>query len=133
MELLKTNPQLKDNLWKNANMLKDGLRELGLNLGDSNSCVTPVYLDGTSEIAAALVYDLRENHNVFCSIVVYPVIPKGLIMLRLIVTSNHTNEDIIKTIEAIQDVNNKLSEGLYKANKLNVSINIPQKEISSSV
>jgi len=114
LELLKTNPQLKDNLWKNANMLKDGLRELGLNLGDSNSCVTPVYLDGTSEIAAALVYDLRENHNVFCSIVVYPVIPKGQILIRLIPTAAHTEKDVKETLIAFASITENLKTGAYE-------------------
>ena len=84
LKLLKENPEIKAKLWKNVNMLQSGLRKAGFNIGDTNSCVTPVYLKGTVADATQLTYDLRENHGIFCLIVIYPVIPKGMIILRLI-------------------------------------------------
>jgi glycine C-acetyltransferase len=89
------------------------LKEAGFNLGNTNSCVTPVFLSGSVEEAMNLVQDLRENHGVFCSIVVYPVIPKGMILLRLIPTAKHTVADIDETITAFSAVSEKLSSGGY--------------------
>lgn len=114
LELLKTKPELKDNLWKNVNYLQNGLRERGLDIGETNSCVTPVYMKGSVEEATHLVKDLRENHKVFCSIVIYPVIPKGMILLRLIPTANHSKEDIDLTLEAFQSISKKLHQGVYR-------------------
>jgi glycine C-acetyltransferase len=94
-------PELKENLWKNVNALQDGLRERGFDLGSTQSCVTPVYLKGSVPEAMVLVKDLRENFGIFCSIVVYPVIPKGLILLRLIPTASHNMEDIEETLSCI--------------------------------
>ncbi len=113
LKLLKENPELKDNLWKIVNMLQDGLKEAGFDTGDTNSCVTPVYLKGTIPDATQLTYDLRENYGIFCSIVVYPVIPKGMIILRLIPTAYHTAKDVEETIAAFKSVRKKLDAGAY--------------------
>ncbi|MBT8219056.1 MAG: pyridoxal phosphate-dependent aminotransferase family protein [Bacteroidia bacterium] len=115
LKLLKENPELKANLWKNVNMLQNGLKEAGFNIGDTNSCVTPVYLKGTVADATQLTYDLRENHGVFCSIVIYPVIPKGMIILRLIPTAYHTKEDIDQTITAFLAIKEKLESNAYSS------------------
>ncbi len=114
LRMLKTMPELKDNLWKNVNNLQKGLKDAGFDIGSTNSCVTPVYMQGTVEEAMKLVYDLRENHRVFCSIVVYPVVPKGVILLRLIPTSVHTDQDIAETIEAFKAIQIKLESNAYK-------------------
>ena len=115
LELLRTKPELKENLWKNVRMLQEGLKEKGFNIGDkTNSCVTPVYLNGSVEEAAALVQDIRENYRIFCSAVVYPVIPKGMILLRLIPTAVHTEKDIEETIKAFGEVSHKLNSGAYQ-------------------
>ena len=87
LELLRTRPELRENLWRNVHALQSGLREAGFELGSTNSCVTPVYLKGETEEAMAMVYDMRENFGIFTSIVVYPVIPRGMIILRLIPTA----------------------------------------------
>ncbi len=100
LDMLRTMPELKAKLWENVNALQNGLRERGFDLGTTTSCVTPVYLNGSIPEAMALVKDLRENHGIFCSIVVYPVIPRGLILLRLIPTATHTMEDIEETLDA---------------------------------
>ncbi|MEO7176305.1 MAG: pyridoxal phosphate-dependent aminotransferase family protein, partial [Saprospiraceae bacterium] len=100
LDLIRTRPEMKEKLWENVHKLQDGLTERGFNIGGTNTCVTPVFLKGTVEEAMALVNDLRENYHIFSSIVVYPVIPKGLIMLRLIPTADHTDEDINQTLEA---------------------------------
>lgn len=118
LELLRSNPELKNNLWKIVRALQDGLRHAGFEIGNTNSPVTPVYLNGTIPEATNLNYDLRENHNIFCSIVVYPVVPKGVIMLRLIPTAVHTMEDVNQTIDAFKKVQVKLREGKYQADKI---------------
>ncbi len=94
LDLLRTKPELKSKLWENVNALQNGLKDSGFDIGNTQSCVTPVYLKGSIPEAMALVQDLRENYGIFCSIVVYPVIPKGLILLRLIPTATHTLEDV---------------------------------------
>ena len=114
LELLKSQPELKDNLWKIVNALKSGLIEKGFSIGKSNSPVTPVVLNGTVGEAATLSKDLRENYNIFCSVVIYPVIPKGMIILRLIPTAVHTLEDVAETIAAFEDIKEKLTSGYYK-------------------
>lgn len=114
LEMLKTNPELKDKLWEIANALQSGLRDKGFDLGTTESAVTPVYLKGSIPEAMVLVKDLRENHGIFCSIVVYPVIPKDMILLRLIPTANHTIEDVEKTVEAFSEIRDKLENGTYK-------------------
>ena len=114
LELLQTKPELKDKLWENVNMLQSGLKERGFDIGSTQSCVTPVYLEGSVPEAMALVKDLRENYQIFCSIVVYPVIPKGLILLRLIPTSSHNQDDINETLDAFASIREKLENGAYK-------------------
>ncbi len=114
LDMIRTMPELKDKLWANTNALQSGLRDAGFNLGTTQTCITPVFLKGDVPEAMALVHDLRENHGVFCSIVVYPVIPKGLIILRLIPTATHTQEDIDETIKAFSAIRSKLEGGVYK-------------------
>ena len=114
LEMLRTQPELKAKLWENVNALQKGLKDNGFDIGKTQSCVTPVYLKGSIPEAMALVQDLRENFGIFCSIVVYPVIPKGLILLRLIPTSSHTMEDIEITLEAFAQIRSKLEQGVYQ-------------------
>lgn len=113
LELLQTEPQLKDNLWKVVNALQNGLKEKGFDIGTTSSPVTPVFLKGSETEAARMIMDLRENYSIFCSIVVYPVVPKGVMMLRLIPTASHTMEDVEYTINAFDDIAVKLKEGYY--------------------
>ena len=113
LELLQTRPELKGNLWKIVNRLQSGLKEAGFSTGDTQSPVTPVVLNGSIPEAANLTMDLRENHSVFCSVVVYPVVPKGVIILRLIPTAAHTEEDVDYTIEAFKACKQKLEDGIY--------------------
>ncbi|MBX7201929.1 MAG: aminotransferase class I/II-fold pyridoxal phosphate-dependent enzyme [Bacteroidia bacterium] len=114
LELLRTRPELKENLWKIVNALQDGLRKAGFELGNTQSPVTPVFLNGSIPEAANLIFDLRENFNIFCSMVVYPVVPKGVIMLRLIPTAVHTLEDVKYTIDAFSSIAGKLKSGHYE-------------------
>lgn len=114
LDMLRTMPELKEKLWKNTNALQSGLRNAGFDLGTTQTCITPVFLKGDIPEAMAMVNDLRENHGIFCSIVVYPVIPKGLIILRLIPTTTHTQEDIDETITAFSAIREKLENGIYK-------------------
>lgn len=113
LELLQSKPELKQKLWDNVHKLQSGLRERGFNLGATNSPVTPVYLSCSTLEAANMIIDLRENYFVFCSAVMYPVIPKGQLMLRLIPTAVHTDEDINETLQAFSVVAKKLQEGVY--------------------
>ncbi len=114
LDLLRTQPELKAKLWENVNALQNGLKNRGFNIGDTNTCVTPVYLEGSIPEAMVMVNDLRENYNVFLSIVVYPVIPKGIILLRMIPTTTHTMEDISETLAAYEAIREKLENGTYK-------------------
>ncbi len=114
LDMIRTMPELRDKLWQNVNVLQDGLKEKGFNIGKTNTCVTPVFLEGTIPEAMAMVNDLRENHRIFCSIVVYPVIPKGIILLRLIPTAAHNLEDVEETIIAFSSIREKLEKGIYK-------------------
>ncbi|WP_298496404.1 aminotransferase class I/II-fold pyridoxal phosphate-dependent enzyme [uncultured Algibacter sp.] len=114
LEMLKTMPELKNKLWENVNALQSGLKARGFDIGTTQSCVTPVYLKGSIPEAMALVRDLRENYGIFCSIVVYPVIPKGLILLRLIPTATHTLEDVSETLDAFDAIRDRLVNGTYK-------------------
>ena len=114
LDMLRTRPEFKIKLWENVNALQNGLKESGFDIGTTQSCVTPVYLKGSIPEAMALVKDLRENFGIFCSIVVYPVIPKGLILLRLIPTATHTIEDIKITLKAFSGIREKLENGTYK-------------------
>ena len=114
LDMIRTMPELKDKLWQNTNSLQSGLRSAGFDLGTTQTCITPVFLKGDVPEAMALVHDLRENYGVFCSIVVYPVIPKGLIILRLIPTATHTQVDIDETIVAFTAIRELLENGTYK-------------------
>ena len=114
LDMLRTMPELKETLWRNTNALQSGLRAAGFDLGTTQTCITPVFLKGDIPEAMAMVNDLRENHGIFCSIVVYPVIPKGLIILRLIPTTTHTQEDIDETITAFSAIRELLENGTYK-------------------
>lgn len=113
LELLRTKPELKAKLWENVSALQSGLKAAGLDIGMTNSPVTPVFMHGGLNEATQLTRDMRENYNVFCSLVVYPVIPRGQIILRLIPTAVHTQEDIDVTIKAFQEVKHKLENNLY--------------------
>ena len=114
LDMLRNRPELKAKLWEDVNALQNGLKEKGFDIGTTQSCVTPVYLKGSIPEAMALVKDLRENYGIFCSIVVYPVIPKGLILLRLIPTATHTLEDVQITLDAFAGIREKLENGTYK-------------------
>lgn len=116
LELLRTNPELKNNLWKIVHALQTGLRERGFDIGKTSSPVTPVFLTGTLTEATNIVMDLRENYSIFCSIVTYPVVPKGVIMLRLIPSAIHTLADVEETLKAYSEVGEKLKEGFYENN-----------------
>jgi glycine C-acetyltransferase len=118
LELLRTRPELKEKLWKIVHALQKGLKEAGFEIGKTNSPVTPVYLNGTIPEATNLILDLRERYDIFCSIVVYPVVPKGVIMLRLIPTAVHTIEDVNYTIKAFKDIKENLKAGKYNLDKI---------------
>jgi glycine C-acetyltransferase len=117
-ELLKARPELREKLWAVATALQTGLRERGFDTGVTNTMVTPVFLQGDLNEATALTMDLRKNYGIFCSIVVYPVIPKGLIQLRLIPTASHSLEDVELTLSAFTEVGEKLKAGYYKELKM---------------
>jgi glycine C-acetyltransferase len=121
LDLLKNNPELRIKLWDIATALQKGLRERGLDLGITNTMVTPVFLKGELQEATAITMDLRENYSIFCSIVMYPVIPKGLIELRLIPTALHSMEDVQRTLDAFSEVQEKLKGGYYKENKFSMA------------
>ena len=114
LDMLRSRPEFKRKLWDNVNKLQSGLKDRGFDIGTTQSCVTPVYLKGSVPEAMALVKDLRENYRIFCSIVVYPVIPKGLILLRLIPTASHNFDDIEETLEAFSSIRERLVTGVYK-------------------
>jgi len=113
LELLRTQPQLRTQLWEVVNSLQSGLRERGLNIGNTTSPVTPVFLSGGTNEAGNLIIDLRENYGVFCSVVIYPVVPKDVIMLRLIPTAAHSLDDVQLTIDAFEKITDKLRSGVY--------------------
>ncbi|MBN4085123.1 aminotransferase class I/II-fold pyridoxal phosphate-dependent enzyme [Flavobacteriaceae bacterium AH-315-B10] len=114
LDMLRTMPELKENLWTIVNALQSGLKKRGFDIGTTQSCVTPVFLQGSVPEAMALVRDLRENHGIFCSIVVYPVVPKGVILLRMIPTATHTLEDVEETLIAFSSIRERLENGTYK-------------------
>tara|TARA_B100000965_G_scaffold29301_1_gene21691 strand:- start:293 stop:1543 length:1251 start_codon:yes stop_codon:yes gene_type:complete len=113
LDMLRNNPEIRTNLWTNVKALQSGLREQEFNLGTTQSCVTPVFLKGTIQEAMVMVKELREKYRIFCSIVVYPVIPKGLILLRLIPTASHKKEDIDETLSAFSKIRSKLNDKTY--------------------
>lgn len=117
LELLRSKPELREKLWQIATALQTGLRERGFDLGVTNTMVTPVFLKGELHEATAITMDLRENYGIFCSIVVYPVIPKGLMELRIIPTAAHTLEDVQRTLDAFSELQEKLQKGYYKEAK----------------
>lgn len=121
LEILRTRPEFRENLWKIVHALQEGLKEKGFSIGTTNSPVTPVVLNGTVGEAATLSKDLRENYNIFCSVVIYPVVPKGMIILRLIPTAVHTLEDVKETITAFEAIKGKLISGFYKTTELATS------------
>ena len=114
LELLRNSSELKDKLWVIVNALQSGLRARNFNIGDTNTCVTPVYLEGSVPEAMVMVNDLRENYGIFLSIVIYPVIPKGIILLRMTPTASHTLSDIEETLSAFEAIREKLENGTYK-------------------
>ncbi len=113
LEMLKTQPELREKLWTIVNALQKGLKDAGFNIGTTNTQVTPVILQGDVNEATNLVMDLRENYGLFCSIVIYPVVPKGVILLRLIPTAMHTLEDVDYTVETFSKIREKLQNGEY--------------------
>ena len=121
LEMLRTMPELRENLWKVVNALQNGLKEKGFSIGTTTSPVTPVVLNGTVGEAATLSKDLRETYNIFCSVVIYPVVPKGMIILRLIPTAVHSLEDVAETIKAFEAIKDKLVSGFYKNTALATS------------
>ena len=113
LEMLRTMPELREQLWVIVRALQSGLKERGFNLGQTDSPVTPVFLSGGNNEAVNLIMDLRENYHIFCSAVIYPVVPKDVIMLRLIPTASHTLDDVKETIDAFADISSKLLSGDY--------------------
>ena len=122
LELIRASTEYKDNLWKVVNALQSGLRERGFNLGTTKSCVTPVFLSGGIVEVANLIKDIRENYKIFCSVVIYPVVPKDVIMLRLIPTAAHTLEDVSETIAAFEGISEKLKSGQYQHDGMEAAI-----------
>jgi glycine C-acetyltransferase len=118
MEMLKTMPELREKLWHIVNRLQNGLKEKGFDIGQTNSQVTPIYMKGGLPEATNMVMDIRENYNIFCSVVVYPVIPKGEIIFRIIPTAAHTDEDVDLTLKAFEETKKKLDSGEYKAEEI---------------
>jgi glycine C-acetyltransferase len=118
LEMVRTMPELRENLWAVARALQAGFKSKGFNIGNTESPVTPVFLTGTVPEATNVVIDLRENYRIFCSIVIYPVVPKDVIMLRIIPTSSHTLDDVTYTINAFAEVQEKLRAGKYKSDKI---------------
>jgi glycine C-acetyltransferase len=118
MEMVKTMPELREKLWSNVSRLQAGLKARGFDIGHTNSPVTPIYMKGDVPEATAMVMDLRENYHIFCSIVVYPVIPKGDIIYRIIPTAAHTDEDIDLTLKAFEETKKKLDQGAYKRSEI---------------
>lgn len=118
LEMLRTRPELKENLWKIATALQTGFKDAGFDIGATNSPVTPVFMKGSLAEATNLTFDLRENYGIFCSIVIYPVVPKDVIMLRIIPTAAHTMEDVTYTLETFKTLKSKLDSGAYKSDEL---------------
>ncbi len=113
LELLRNQPELREKLWTIVNALQNGLRERGFNIGNPQSPVTPVYMNGNPVEVQNLIRDLRENHHIFCSVVAYPVVPKGIVLMRLIPTAMHSLDDVSRTLDAFEDISRKLQTGVY--------------------
>ncbi len=124
LDLIRKHPEFRENLWKVVTALQTGLKAEGFDLGRTNSPVSPVIMHGTVAESTAVVHDLRENYHIFCSVVVYPVIPKGMILLRLIPTAVHTVEQAEITIKAFKEIREKLKDGSYNNDKV---INMAEK------
>ncbi|HEY4798143.1 MAG TPA: pyridoxal phosphate-dependent aminotransferase family protein, partial [Bacteroidia bacterium] len=118
LELMRNHPEYREKLWTITRALQSGLVKAGFDIGDTNTCVTPVYMKGSVPEATNLVFDLREKYNIFCSIVVYPVIPKGMMILRIIPTAAHTLEDVNYTVECFSKIKAKLEKGEYRSEKI---------------
>ena len=118
LELLRSQPELKEKLWTIVNALQNGLKSRGFNIGTTEACVTPVIVSGSVGEAAVMSKDLRENYNIFCSVVIYPVVPKDVIMMRLIPTASHTLEDVEITVNAFEAIKHKLDEGAYRMTEM---------------
>ncbi len=118
LELMRNHPEYREKLWENVRSLQNGLKAAGFNIGNTQSPVTPVYLNGSIPEATNMIVDLRENYNIFCSMVVYPVVPKGVIILRLIPTAVHTNDDVEYTIKSFSAIENKLKSGQYMSDRI---------------
>jgi glycine C-acetyltransferase len=113
LEIIKSHPELRTNLWAIVNALQKGLREAGLDLGRTESPVTPVFMKGGVNKSTQLIYDLRENYNIFCSVVVYPVVPKDVVMLRLIPTAAHSLADVEYTVKTFREIKKKIDNNAY--------------------
>ncbi len=122
LEILRTQPQLREQLWTVVKALQSGLKEKGFNIGKTESPVTPVLLNGSTEEASQMIMDLRENYGIFCSVVVYPVVPKGIMILRLIPTAVHTLAHVDQTIKAFEEVAQKLKKGTYSNTYANTNL-----------
>ncbi len=120
LELMRNHPEYKAKLWEITNAMQSGLKKAGFEIGVTQSPVTPIFLNGTVPEATNVTFDLRENYGIFCSIVVYPVVPKGIILLRIIPTAMHTLADVEYSIKAFSEVNKKLKAGEYSREKMAV-------------
>ncbi|MFV0290559.1 MAG: aminotransferase class I/II-fold pyridoxal phosphate-dependent enzyme [Mangrovibacterium sp.] len=118
LELLKGHPELRENLWTIVRALQSGFKDAGFDIGKTNTPVTPVFMKGGVVEATNVVVEMREVYNIFCSVVVYPVIPKGEIILRIIPTAVHTLEDVKYTIECFKKVRTKLEAGEFKGDAI---------------
>jgi glycine C-acetyltransferase len=118
LEMVKTMPELREKLWTVARALQSGLKAKGYNLGNTNSPVTPVFISGTVAEATNIIVDLRENFRIFCSMVVYPVVPKDVVMLRIIPTAAHSLEDVDYTVKAFAELSENIKAGKYKSDKI---------------
>ena len=117
LQILRDGDHLRKHMWENVKKLRTGLKKVGLKIGEGKSPITPVYLEGALEEARNVLIDIRENHHIFCSGVIYPVVPKGVILFRLVTTYNHTDGDIQETIEAFKSVSIKMKTGYYLKSK----------------
>ena len=114
----KEGDRLRANLWTITRALQNGFRERGFDIGPAQACVTPVFIKGTVPQATDICVDLRENYHIFCSVVVYPVVPRGVIMFRIIPTAVHTLEQVERTLNAFSDVQDKLKKGYYNSDEI---------------
>ena len=118
LELIRTRPELREKLWLITRALQVGLRKMGFDIGKAEACVTPVFLQGNVAEATNILVDLRENHKIFCSVVIYPVVPKDVIMFRIIPTAMHSLEDVDYTLKAFGQIGENLKKGMYKGDKM---------------